>query len=160
MRIVFTLACAAGFIALGASDHAPDDISWGPPDHGLRFGIAFGPASPEPQIRLVFQNVDRPECLVPLAAHPPRAPGYSTRRPAHRHRDSERAKTRNPSVHEEADLPRKRQEPAASGNAGAPLLRAHECRYQRRRAMDQNARPMDGKSRLRRTSPIRCQESN
>jgi hypothetical protein len=31
-------------------------------------GLAFGPASPEPQLRVVFQNVDRPECLIPLGS--------------------------------------------------------------------------------------------
>jgi hypothetical protein len=76
MRTLYILACAAGFIALGASDHAPDNVSWGLPDHGLRFGIAFGPTSPEPQIRLVFQNVDRPECLVPLGSTSVKGPVY------------------------------------------------------------------------------------
>ena len=76
MRTLFILACAAGFLALGASDHIPDNIAWGPPDHGLRFGIAFGPTSPEPQIRLVFQNIDRPECLVPLGSTSAKGPVY------------------------------------------------------------------------------------
>ena len=76
MRILFTLACLAGFLALGASEHTTDNISWGPPDHGLRFGIALGPTSPEPQIRLVFQNVDRAECLVPLGSTSAKGPVY------------------------------------------------------------------------------------
>ena len=45
-----------------------DGIAWGPPDHGLRMGLAFGPASPDQQLRIVFQNVDRPECLIPLGS--------------------------------------------------------------------------------------------
>jgi hypothetical protein len=76
MRRLFTLACAAGFLTLGASDHTADNIAWGPPDHGLRFGIAFGPTSPEPQLRLVFQNVDRPRCLVPLGSSSAKGPVY------------------------------------------------------------------------------------
>jgi len=31
-------------------------------------GLAFGPASPDQQLRIVFQNVDRPECLIPLGS--------------------------------------------------------------------------------------------
>ncbi|HEY2012401.1 MAG TPA: hypothetical protein VGH38_02820 [Bryobacteraceae bacterium] len=53
-----------------------DNIAWGPPDHGLRFGIGFGPTSPDPQLLLVFQNVDRPECLVPLGSTSAKGPVY------------------------------------------------------------------------------------
>jgi hypothetical protein len=76
VRILWTLAYSAAFIALGASDHSADNIAWGPADHGLRFGIAIGPTSPEPQIRLIFQNVDRPECLVPLGSTSAKGPIY------------------------------------------------------------------------------------
>jgi hypothetical protein len=76
MRILFTIACTAGFLALGASNQAVDNIAWGPPDHGLRFGIAFGPTSPEPQMRLIFQNVDRPECLLPMGSTSAKGPVY------------------------------------------------------------------------------------
>jgi|SRR5579863_8702753 len=65
-----TLACA-----LSAAEHA-DNIAWGPPDHGLRFGIALGPTSPEPQLLLVLQNVDRPQCLVPLGSSSAKGPVY------------------------------------------------------------------------------------
>ena len=75
MRILYTLACAAGFLALGATDH-PDNIAWGLPDHGVRFGLAFGPTVPEPQLRLIFQNVDRPECLLPLGSSSAKGPVY------------------------------------------------------------------------------------
>jgi hypothetical protein len=75
MRIPLILACAAGFLALGAADHA-DNIAWGVPDHGVRFGLAFGPTSPEPQLRLIFQNVDRPECLLPLGSSSAKGPVY------------------------------------------------------------------------------------
>ena len=56
-----------GLVALGAKPPA-DDVAWGAADHGLRMGLAFGPTSPEPQLRVVFQNVDRPECLIPLGS--------------------------------------------------------------------------------------------
>ncbi len=75
MRILLILACAAGFLALGAADHA-DNIAWGVPDHGVRFGLALGPTSPEPQLRLIFQNVDRPECLLPLGSSSAKGPVY------------------------------------------------------------------------------------
>jgi hypothetical protein len=68
--LLFTLACT-----LGAADHA-DNIAWGSPDHGLRFGIAFGQTSPEPQLRLIFQNVDRLECLLPLGSSSAKGPVY------------------------------------------------------------------------------------
>jgi hypothetical protein len=76
MRILLIFACAAGFLAYAATDRASDNIAWGPPDHGLRFGIAFGPTSPDPQVRLVFQNVDRPECFVPLGSTSAKGPVY------------------------------------------------------------------------------------
>src|SRR5215469_10136494 len=64
------LTCA---FALSAAD---TNVAWGPPDHGLRFGIAFGPASPEPQLRLLFQNIDRPQCLLPLGSESAKGPVY------------------------------------------------------------------------------------
>jgi hypothetical protein len=67
--VLVLLACA--FVL-----NAADNISWGPPDHGLRFGIAYGPTSPEPQVRLLFQNVDRPQCLLPLGSESARGPVY------------------------------------------------------------------------------------
>src|SRR5580658_5354048 len=76
MRILsLTLACSAGLLALGASVPA-DNIAWGTPDHGVRFGLAFGPTVPEPQLRLIFQNVDRPECLLPLGSSSAKGPVY------------------------------------------------------------------------------------
>jgi hypothetical protein len=62
-----SLICLFGFLALGAKI-PPDDVAWGPEDHGVRMGLAFGPASPDPQLRVVFQNVNRPECLIPLGS--------------------------------------------------------------------------------------------
>jgi hypothetical protein len=76
LPVLLILACAAGFPAYAATNHAADNIAWGPPDHGLRFGIAFGPASPEPQLLLVFQNVDRPECMLPLGSSSPKGSVY------------------------------------------------------------------------------------
>lgn len=69
MRVLFLLACA---IALNGADN----IAWGPPDHGVRFGLAFGPASPDPQIRLMFQNVNRAQCLLPLGSTSSKGPVY------------------------------------------------------------------------------------
>jgi hypothetical protein len=70
-----TLIFALALLALGAGDRN-DGIAWGPVDHGLRFGLAFGPASPDPQLRLVFQNVDRAQCLLPLGSTSAKGPVY------------------------------------------------------------------------------------
>lgn len=69
MRVLLLLACA---FALNAADN----IAWGPPDHGVRLGIAYGAASPDPQLRLFFQNVDRPQCLLPLGSESAKGPVY------------------------------------------------------------------------------------
>lgn len=63
-------------LALTLTLHAATPIAWGPPDHGVRFGLAFGPSSPDPQIRLIFQNVDRPQCLLPLGSTSAKGPVY------------------------------------------------------------------------------------
>ena len=68
MRILpAVLLGLAAFSAVRAADK-PDNIAWGPVDHGLRFGLAFGPATPEPRLRLVFQNMDRPDCVLQLGS--------------------------------------------------------------------------------------------
>jgi len=67
------LACA--LVALGAGKPA-DNIAWGEPDHGVRLGIALGSRAPDPQIRVVFENVDRPECLMPLGSESAKGPVY------------------------------------------------------------------------------------
>jgi hypothetical protein len=69
------LVLALALCALGAKE-PNDGIAWGPPDHGLRLGIAFGPGSPDPQLKVVLQNVDRPECLVPLGSTSARGSVY------------------------------------------------------------------------------------
>src|SRR4051812_37004543 len=68
------ILCALACVLTAAAP--ADNIAWGPPDHGLRFGIAFGPTSPDPQLKLIFQNVDRPECLVPLGSTSAKGPVY------------------------------------------------------------------------------------
>jgi hypothetical protein len=68
MRILFpALLCAATVFSLQAAEKQ-DDITWGPVDHGLKLGVALGPATPEPQLRLVFQNLDRAECVLQLGS--------------------------------------------------------------------------------------------
>jgi hypothetical protein len=62
-------------MALAAANDS-DGIAWGAVDHGVRFGLAFGPSSPEPQLRLIFQNVDRPQCLLPLGSESAKGPVY------------------------------------------------------------------------------------
>jgi hypothetical protein len=47
---------------------AEDGLQWGAPVEGLHMGIGLGPASPEPQLRLVFENAKMPEIDVPLGS--------------------------------------------------------------------------------------------
>jgi hypothetical protein len=69
------LGLGIALIALGASKPA-DNIAWGEEDHGVRIGLAHGAASPEPQIRVIFQNVNRPQCLLPLGSQSAKGPVY------------------------------------------------------------------------------------
>ena len=71
-RVSHLLLILAGAFGLNAAEN----VAWGPPDHGLRFGIAYGPTSPEAQVRLLFQNIDRPQCLLPLGSESARGPVY------------------------------------------------------------------------------------
>ena len=68
--------CAVTLLTCGFFLNAADNVSWGPPDHGLRLGMAIAAASPDPQIRVVFQNMDRPQCLLPLGSTSARGPVY------------------------------------------------------------------------------------
>jgi hypothetical protein len=69
------LLLAGALLAVGAGKPA-DNISWGEIDHGVRFGLAMGSVSPEPTIRLIFQNVDRPAVLLPLGSTSAKGPVY------------------------------------------------------------------------------------
>jgi hypothetical protein len=68
MRILLpVLLGLAAFSALPGAGK-PDNIAWGPVDHGMRLGLAFGASTPEPQLRVVFQNVDRADCVLQLGS--------------------------------------------------------------------------------------------
>jgi len=69
LRIIILLTCA---LTLSAADN----IAWGPPDHGIRFGIALGPAASDPQLRLIFENLERPQCHLPLGSTSAKGPIY------------------------------------------------------------------------------------
>lgn len=51
-------------------------MQWGPAALGLRLGIGLGPTSPEPQLRLVFENTSAPEIDVPLGSTSDKGPVY------------------------------------------------------------------------------------
>ncbi len=53
-----------------------DSLQWGPAVDGLRMGIGFGPASPEPQLRLVFENTSAAQIDVPLGSTSDKGPVY------------------------------------------------------------------------------------
>jgi hypothetical protein len=76
MKCVGIVMCMALAVVALAAAGKSDGIAWGEADHGVRFGLAFGPSSPEPQLRLVFQNVDRPQCLLPLGSESAKGPVY------------------------------------------------------------------------------------
>lgn len=78
MRCIGLVLCSA-LLVLGASKPAPkpvDNIAWGEPVLGVRIGLAFGPATPEPQIRLIFQNMSKQEILIPVGSESAKGPVY------------------------------------------------------------------------------------
>ena len=63
----FVLVSAA-LVAVLCGGAAGDSLQWGPAFEGLRLGIGLGPATPEPKLRLVFENTSVPEIDVPLGS--------------------------------------------------------------------------------------------
>jgi hypothetical protein len=66
----------ASLTAIAGDKKVDDSIAWGQIDHGVRFGLALGRTAPDPQLRLIFQNVDRPQCLIPLGSESAKGPVY------------------------------------------------------------------------------------
>lgn len=52
-------------------------LQWGAVESGVRLGIGFGPAGPEPTLRLVFENVSAPEVQIPLGGKTVKGPLYN-----------------------------------------------------------------------------------
>jgi hypothetical protein len=77
MRILFSfLVFVAALNSIQAADQA-DNLAWGPVDHGLRIGIGLGPTTPEPQLRIVFENMERGECVLQLGSSSPKGAVYN-----------------------------------------------------------------------------------
>jgi hypothetical protein len=55
---------------------AGDSLQWGSAADGLRMGIGFGPSTPDPQVRLVFENTSAPQIDVPLGSTSDKGPIY------------------------------------------------------------------------------------
>jgi hypothetical protein len=70
-RLIFVL-----FVTALSAGGANDPLQWGMPLNGLRLGIGFGPTSPDPQLRLVFENVGGPLIEVPLGSVGEKGPVY------------------------------------------------------------------------------------
>jgi hypothetical protein len=70
--LVLALAVLAAF---GAQSDA--GLQWGDIVSGVRLGIGFGPASPEPTMRLVFENANVPHVDIPLGGKTPRGAIYN-----------------------------------------------------------------------------------
>jgi hypothetical protein len=66
--ITLLLASLISAASPGAPLHNDDSVAWGEPSSGLRLGIGLGPVSPEPQLRLVFENMGKIEIPVLLGA--------------------------------------------------------------------------------------------
>jgi hypothetical protein len=56
---------------------ADPSLKWGAESSGVRLGIGFGPAGPEPTLRLVFQNVNAPHVEIPLGGMAPHGALYN-----------------------------------------------------------------------------------
>ncbi len=61
---VLVLALAAVAATAAPPDSSP--LVWGAAASGVRLGIGLGPATPEPTLRLVFENVAAPDLQIPL----------------------------------------------------------------------------------------------
>ena len=72
----FGLISVAFLASAFAASAADDSLQWGAAAGGLRLGIGFGPASPDPQLRLVFENTGQPEIDVPLGSTSEKGPVY------------------------------------------------------------------------------------
>jgi hypothetical protein len=67
---------SAALLAVVLCPAEGDSLQWGPAVDGLRMGIGFGPTSPEPQLRLVFENTSAPQIDVPLGSTSDKGPVY------------------------------------------------------------------------------------
>ena len=67
MRVSLIVLFLASLVS-AASPSTNDSLAWGEVSSGLRLGIGLGPASPEPQLRLVFENAAKLEIPVLLGA--------------------------------------------------------------------------------------------
>lgn len=56
---------------------ATSSLQWGAVSSGVRLGIALGPTTPEPMLRLVFENTSAPEARIPLGAKTAKGPLYN-----------------------------------------------------------------------------------
>jgi hypothetical protein len=76
VRVSLTALFVASLLS-AAAPHTDDAVAWGEPSGGLRLGIGLGPASPEPQLRLVFENMGKIEIPLLLGAMTGKGPVYN-----------------------------------------------------------------------------------
>jgi hypothetical protein len=69
-----TLAFA---LILVSSSQAQDPLVWGEVNGGVRLGIGLGPATPQPTLRLVFQNTVAKEVQLPVGEMTAKGPIYN-----------------------------------------------------------------------------------
>jgi hypothetical protein len=72
------LAALSVLSLIGAAAAPPDaGLEWGPVSSGLRLGIGFGPVSPQPTLRIVFENATAGEVQIPLGGSTAKGPLYN-----------------------------------------------------------------------------------
>jgi hypothetical protein len=74
MKIVVVSLIALIALAAPASDPS---LQWGEISSGVRLGIGLSPTTPEPALRLVFQNVNVPSVQIPLGGKTLKGPIYN-----------------------------------------------------------------------------------
>ena len=69
------VSVVVALVAVGAPKPT-ENIAWGPAENGIRIGLAFGDAAPDPQLRVIFQNVSKQEYLIPVGSESAKGPVY------------------------------------------------------------------------------------
>ena len=174
MRVSLIAFLLASLIS-AAPPHNDNSTAWGEVSSGLRLGIGLGPVSPEPQLRLVFENMGKIEIPVLLGAMTGKGAVYNLtfliKSPGGQESDlfnfngppgiagsaepiiahiAKGQKYEILAAPEKIRRARKRQEPDSAGTACGALLGARHARHERRSPADPAPRPVDGRTGLRR----------
>ncbi|MGA2713004.1 MAG: hypothetical protein ABSG41_07835 [Bryobacteraceae bacterium] len=64
-------------LILVSSSQAEDPLVWGEVNGGVRLGIGLGPTTPQPTLRLVFENTAKPDVQLPVGEMTAKGPIYN-----------------------------------------------------------------------------------